>query len=181
MTQVFAQGMSGALTPHATFWALYKCNSCGCGVLARGNDKNDGRIEKIYPSMRSPASELPEKAKTYLQQAYDTLAAPDAAAVMAGSAVDAMLKDKGLEKGTLYERIDQAVQQQLLTKAMGDWAHWVRLGSNRPRHVDKDKPHVSAKEAAQSVEFAEALGHFLYVLTSRIEKGIDAAKGEEKK
>jgi hypothetical protein len=95
---------------------------------------------------------------------------------MAGSAVDAMLKVKGLKEGTLYSRIDQALAANLLTKGMADWAHSVRLGSNRPRHSDENRPHVSREEAAQSVDFAEALGNFLFVLTARIESGIEAAK-----
>ena len=94
---------------------------------------------------------------------------------MAGSAVDAMLKKHGYETGSLYDRIDKALADNLLTKGMADWAHEVRLGSNRPRHADKDKPHVSPSEAAQSVEFAEALGNFLFVLTARIDRGLKAA------
>jgi len=94
---------------------------------------------------------------------------------MAGSAVDAMLKKPGLVEGSLYSRIDQALSQNLLTKGMADWAHEVRLGSNRPRHADADKPHVSPEEARQSVDFAEALGNFLFVLTARIQRGIEAA------
>jgi hypothetical protein len=111
-----------------------------------------------------------------LQQAFVTLHAPDAAAVMAGSAVDAMLKYFELVKGSVYDRIDEAVERHILTASMGKWAHEVRLGSNRPRHADKDNPHVSQKEARQSVEFAEMLGHFMFVLSSRVEKGIADAR-----
>jgi hypothetical protein len=106
----------------------------------------------------------------------ETLHAPDAAAVMAGSAVDAMLKALGYDGGSLYSRIDKAVTEQKLTAAMGDWAHEVRLGSNRPRHADKEKPHVNPAEAKQSVEFAEALAHFLFVLSAKIERGKEDAK-----
>ena|SRR5437763_10762081 len=95
---------------------------------------------------------------------------------MAGSAVDAMLKAKGYSEGNLYSRIDQAIADHVLTSEMGEWAHWVRLGANRPRHADKDTPHVSPAEAQQSVEFARALGEFLFVLTSRIARGIEQAK-----
>ena len=63
-----------------------------------------------------------------------------------------------------------------ITKAMGDWAHEVRLGSNRPRHADHEMPHVSPAEAKQSVRFAEALGYFLFVLTAQIKRGTEAAK-----
>jgi len=95
---------------------------------------------------------------------------------MAGSAVDGMLKALGYKDGNLYGRIDQAVKDQQLTAGMGDWAHEVRLGSNRPRHSDENEPHVSPQQAAQSVEFAEALGYFLFVLTKRVESGLAAAK-----
>jgi hypothetical protein len=54
---------------------------------------------------------------------------------------------------------------------MGEWAHEVRLGANRPRHSDQENPHVSPQEAQQSVEFAKALAHFLFVLSSRVKKG----------
>ena len=98
---------------------------------------------------------------------------------MAGSAVDAMLKHFQLIEGSVYKRIDLAVSQHILTAAMGEWAHEVRLGSNRPRHADKEDPHVSPHQALQSVEFAEALGHFLFVLSSRVNKGIEDARTDD--
>jgi hypothetical protein len=129
--------------------------------------------------VKTAAAEIPKPAQTYLQQAFDTLNSPDAAAVMAGSSVDAMLKYFELKDGSVYSRIDQAVEQHILTAAMGEWAHEVRLGSNRPRHADEENPHVSSKEARQSVEFAEMLGHFLFVLSSRVKRGIAKAKEPE--
>lgn len=133
-------------------------------------------VADIYPAPRQAHDDIPQPARQYLQQAFETLHAPDAAAVMAGSAVDAMLKKLDLIDGSLYSRIDKAVEQHKITAAMAAWAHEVRLGSNRPRHSDKDKPHVSAEEAKQSVEFAEALGYFLFVLNARITRGTEAAK-----
>src|SRR5215472_16757457 len=93
--------------------------------------------------------------------------------------VDAMLKHLGLTEGSVYKRIDAAVGQHILTKAMGQWAHEVRLGSNRPRHADIKEPHVTSQQAEQSVDFAEALGHYLFVLPSRVTRGIAAAKAGE--
>lgn len=97
---------------------------------------------------------------------------------MAGAAVDAMLKELGYENGSVYMRIDAALADNKLTKGMAEWAHVVRLGSNRPRHADMDKPHVTEEEARHSVEFAEALGNFLFVLTAKISRGIAAANLE---
>lgn len=133
----------------------------------------------IYPSTKQAHEDIPVIARTFLQQAYETLHAPDAAAVMAGSAVDAMLKHHNCTEGSLYARIDQALKDNLLTKGMADWAHEVRLGSNRPRHADAERPHVTHDEARQSVDFAEALANFLFVLTAKIDRGIQAAKAVE--
>ncbi len=167
-------------TPGPTYmWGLYRCASCGGVVLARGmpnNHNNNVQVEVLLPEPKRAHEDIPEPARTFLQQALETLHAPDAAAVMAGSAVDAMLKDLGYTDGSVYARIETAVAQHKLTEGMGDWAHEVRLGSNRPRHADAEKPHVSSQEANQSVEFAEALGFFLFVLTKRIERGTAAAK-----
>lgn len=41
------------------------------------------------------------------------------------------------------------------------------------------RPHVTAEEAKQSVEFAEALANFLFVLTARIQRGIQAATANQ--
>lgn len=163
-------------------WGLFKCSSCGKCVAAcgcNGDYSENAEIVEIFPESRSAHEDIPEIARSYLQQAYDTLHAPDAAAVMAGSAVDAMLKELGYTDGSLYSRIDHAVSDHVLTDAMGNWAHEVRLGSNRPRHADEDEPHVTDEQAQQSVEFAEALGEFLFVLTARIERGINAAQAIE--
>jgi hypothetical protein len=160
-------------------WAVYTTTCCAGILLAigpEGDAANNVPIEVLYPGVQSAAAEIPDPARRYLQQAMETLHAPDAAAVMAGSAVDAMLKHLKLIDGSVYKRIDSAVSQHILTPAMGEWAHEVRLGANRPRHADTENPHVSPHQAQQSVEFAEALGHFLFVLSSRVNKGIEEAR-----
>ena len=160
-------------------WGVYKCSSCGGAVLAKCKDGDSAAnppIAEVIPSAKSAHEDIPEPARKFLQQAYDTLHAPDAAAVMAGSAVDAMLKQLGYTEGNVYDRIKKAVEDHKLTEGMGQWAHEVRLGSNRPRHADANRPHVTSDEAKQSVEFAEALGFFLFVLTKRVERGTEAAK-----
>lgn len=161
-------------------WALYLCATCGGGVVVEGTTAfHDSLVANVFPAPRIAHEDVPSVARTFLQQAFDVLHAPDAAAVMAGSAVDAMLKAKGYHEGSLYSRIDKAREDGLLTQGMAEWAHSVRLGSNRPRHADVDRPHVNPDEAKQSVEFAEALGSFLFVLTARIERGIAAAETAE--
>jgi Domain of unknown function (DUF4145) len=179
MLWVSGQPVGRATPGPRHLWAAYGCTTCGGVVLAKGDPNanvSNPEVVEVIPAPKTAHADIPEPARTFLQQAYETLHAPDAAAVMAGSAVDGMLKAMGYTEGSLYSRIDSAVEKHLLTKDMGDWAHEVRLGSNRPRHADADKPHVSAEEAKQSVDFAEALGFFLFVLSKRIERGTEAAK-----
>jgi hypothetical protein len=171
------EGTPQELNGYPKAWATYLCSTCGGGVLAEGNTAyHDDHAARIFPQPSEAHEDIPPVARRFLQQAFETLHAPDAAAVMAGSAVDAMLKEKGLVDGSLYKRIDEALKGNILTQGMADWAHSVRLGSNRPRHADTENPHVSHAEARQSVEFAEALGNFLFVLAAKIERGIAASK-----
>jgi hypothetical protein len=95
--------------------------------------------------------------------------------MLAASAVDAMLKAKNYTEGSLYRRIDKASQDNVITSDMALWAHHVRLEANDVRHADANDPHATADEARQSVEFATALGHFLFVLPSRVRRGLEAA------
>ena len=98
---------------------------------------------------------------------------------MCASAVDAMLKEKGYKEGSLYSRIDEAVADHLLTEDMGKWAHRIRLEANRPRHSDDEAPHITAEEASQLIDFADALAQFLFVLPARVEKGLQAMDDED--
>lgn len=161
-------------------WAAYQCTSCAGVVTAMGIPgitRKQGHTTisavRMFPAGRTVSAEVPSIPATFLRQAFATLHAPDAAAVMAGSAVDAMLKEFGYSEGSLYKRIDEAKDAGLLTTGMADWAHSVRLGSNRPRHVDREDPHVSPRDAQRSVSFAEALGNFLFVLTAQIQEAVE--------
>lgn len=163
-------------------WATYQCTTCKLVILAQSRMGNQGttEIENVYPEAETVDEDIPDRARKYLEQAIGSIHAPDGAAMLAGSSVDAMLKAKGLEKESVYARIDRAVEERILTKEMGEWAHDVRLGANRPRHADKDDPHVSIEEAKQAIEFAKTLGTILFVLPKRIarrgrEEGADAS------
>lgn len=161
-------------------WCVYRCTTCNKLVMVQSKlgNQQTSEVDRVYPDVPTAAEELPLPVRKFLMQAMESLHAPDGAVMLAGAAVDAMLKDKGLCDGSVYSRIDQAVQLQILTTDMAAWAHSVRLESNRPRHADRDAPHVSQAEAAQAVEFAKTLGHVLFVLPKRVEAGRKAASGE---
>ena len=93
-----------------------------------------------------------------------------------GSSVDAMLKEKGLIKGNFYSRINDAVKQGLLTKEMGTWAHQISLDVNDQRHADINAGLPTTDEGQQTIVFTQTLAEFLFVLPSKVTRGIESTR-----
>ncbi|MEO7680189.1 MAG: hypothetical protein ABIS14_05775, partial [Sphingomonas sp.] len=75
---------------------------------------------EIIPQVKSIDADVPLRARTYLSQAINSLSSPDGAVMLAGSAVDAMLKIIGYTEGSVYSRIEKAVEDNILTSPMGE-------------------------------------------------------------
>ncbi|WP_309601458.1 DUF4145 domain-containing protein [Sphingomonas sp.] len=160
-----------------TYWQFTaECSKCRRHTLFYGHtDGSDPEAENVkisetYPELPTVAEDLPERAKRFLQQAFESKHAPDGVVMLAASAIDAMLKDKGYKEGALYSRIEKAAVDGTLTEQMRDWAHEIRLNANEPRHADDDFDGYSSAEATQVIEFANALGEYLFVLPARVLK-----------
>lgn len=125
----------------------------------------------MWPTQASVDAAVPGRAKHYLEQAISSIHAPSGAVMLAASAVDAMLKDKGFKQGSLHGRINDAAKQHLITEEMAAWAHEVRLDANDERHADEEADMPSTDDAERVIEFVLALAQFLYVLPSRVERG----------
>jgi hypothetical protein len=152
-------------------WANYICNRCGGVLLVSGEGGSGSEVTAIYPSAESVHPDVPDRASSYLKQAIASQHAPAGAVMLAASAVDAMLKQKGLVDGTLNSRIKAAAEQHLITAEMAEWAHEVRLEANGQRHVDEDAAMPMAEDAKRVIEFAQALAQFLFVLPTRVARG----------
>jgi len=92
--------------------------------------------------------------------------------MLAASAVDAMLKEKGLKDGRLYDRIKTAAEKHIITPEMERWAHQVRLDANDERHADESAPFPSEEDGKRCIDFAEAFGEYLFVLPARVTRGL---------
>ena len=95
---------------------------------------------------------------------------------MSAAAIDAMLKNRGLTTGSLYERIDKAAETHLITLDMAKWAHQVRLDANDQRHADEEAPLPVKEDAERCFRFAVALAEVLFVLPARVTRGIEETK-----
>jgi len=161
------------------WWGIYICNSCGGVVTASAprvppdsNKPHARPIKEIYPSTRTIDDSIPERPREFLRQAQGSLHAPAGAIMLSASAVDAMLKEKAYKDGSLYERIDKAAKDHLITDTMAEWAHQIRLDANAQRHADKDVGLPTKEEARLTFDFAIALAEYLFVLPSRVNRGI---------
>jgi len=162
---------SGPLNPNKNYWSIYVCHSCGGVILTCSLESPMNHIREIWPSPRIVSNELPERARDYLSQAVASIHAPAGAVMLTASAVDAMLKDKGYREGSLYKRIDDAAAAHLITAEMAAWAHEIRLDANDQRHADINAALPDAGDAKKVIEFASALGQFLYELPARVIRG----------
>jgi len=137
-----------------------------------GNQRGTAEeITEMWPKAKAVADELPERAREYLKQAIGSRSAPSGAVMLAASAVDAMLKDKGYKAGSLNSRIEEAAKAHVITAEMAAWAHEIRLDANDQRHADEAAPMATAEDADRVIQFAEALGQFLYVLPGLVKRG----------
>jgi hypothetical protein len=153
------------------FWQVYECARCGGIVIAYSNSQN-GRVEKFYPESSKVDDTLPAKVKAYLQQAIDSTFAPAGSLMLCASAVDSMLKEKGYIDGSLYTRINKAATDHLITQDMADWAHHVRLDANDQRHADHSAELPTVGDAKKAIEFTKTLAEILFVLPTRVSRGI---------
>ena len=160
------------------YWRAYTCARCAGLVTAEALNWDHDTFA-IFPSPPDVSEDLPARARSYLDQAISSLSAPAGAVMLAASAVDAMLKAKNLGSGSLYARISEAAKSHLITIEMAEWAHDVRLDANDQRHSDDDAPLPDQEQAKKCVEFALALGQFMFVLPARVQRGIKMAKGQE--
>jgi hypothetical protein len=155
------------------FWSVYQCTTCGGLVLTEAPNEN-APIKNVWPQPTVVDEQIPARAREFLRQATES--APAGAVILAASAVDAMLKNKGFKDGNLYPRIEKAAAEHLITDEMAKWAHQVRLDANDQRHADETASFPTDEEAQQSIEFAMALGQFLFVLPARVTRGIEKSK-----
>lgn len=161
-------------------WQIHVCQSCA-GVVAAGMAYDPdryvspgrqpvARVEWIVPMPEAISELIPESVAYYLGQAQETRASASASIVMSASAVDAMLKCKGYEKGTLNERIEKAAGDGVITAEMSELAHDVRLDANDQRHADTKAPRPTTADAQRCFEFAHALADLLFVLPARVKR-----------
>ena len=156
------------------FWRVYVCSSCG-GLVTACAQQYGVAVAKVFPEPIAVEEEIPERPRAYLQQAIDSVFTPAGSIMLCASSVDAMLKLKGYKDGSLYQRIEKASKDGLITDEMSKWAHEVRLDANDQRHADENAELPSEIDAKKAIDFVKALAQFLFVLPAHVKRGLEEA------
>jgi hypothetical protein len=94
----------------------------------------------------------------------------DAAAVMARSALQLVMRDQKAVGTNLKQEIDDLATKGLLPPVMKDWSHEVRLIANESAHPSSESETAGDRDARDVVEFLGVLMTFTYDLPDRIGK-----------
>ena len=172
LSQIFSAQTQADNSSDSRLWGVYKCSQCGGLVTASANPHNKV-VHQIFPVVESVNDAIPERPREYLKQAMETTFAPAGSLMLCASSVDAMLKEKGFNSGSLYSRIKLAIEAHILTSEMGEWAHKVRLEANDQRHSDYTATMPSTQDAENCIQFVKALAEFLFVLPHKIHESMD--------
>ena len=169
--------LTGRASTKRRHWGIYSCQRCG-GVIIAEAEAPEGETKAIYPSVQEIDNSIPQRSRSFLSQARDTLHAPSGSIMLSAAAIDAMLKEKNYKEGNLHDRIKKAATDGLITPDMATWAHEVRLDANDQRHADEAATEPSEIDARRSLDFALALAQFLFVLPARVKRGLKEAGGK---
>lgn len=161
-------------------WKIFVCNACAYPVI-KGYFLEYGAKEipkesmnkaelLLLPKPKTAHEDIPLKARSFLQQAMESLHAPSGAIMLCASCVDEMLKQNGYTDDTLHSRIGKANDDHLLTDQMKEWADDIKFDANDERHADENAKLPTIDDAKKSLDFATALAEYLFVLPSRVKR-----------
>ena len=152
---------------------IYKCN--GCANLTMVFWSSGGRLHD-YKQVPWPlkATRFPEywppDVGRYWMQAQNNLDGGnwDAAALMARSALQLLLRHEKAVGGSLMKEIDDLAGKGLIPPIVKDWSHGLRVLGNDAAHPQPGDKGVDEKDARHVVKFLRVLLTLLHDLPDEI-------------
>lgn len=117
-----------------------------------------------------PSENWPEAVQRYWSQAKGSLKGEnwDAAVLMARSALQFAMRDKGATGGNLKAEIRDLASKKILHPIMEDWSTEVRELGNDSAHPDPSAAAIEPQDARDVVQFLDFLLGYLYDLPKQI-------------
>jgi hypothetical protein len=151
-----------------------KCGHCGNFIFAFWSSSGQFHDYRVLPWHRSTSSYPEHWARdvgSYWLEARRSIEGKNwtAAALMARSAVQLVVRDKGATGKNLKEEIDDLADKGLLLPVMKEWAHEVRELGNEGTHPRLGTVGTNEKDAKDVVEFLTFLMTVMYDLPKQID------------
>lgn len=131
---------------------------------------NSYKLLKVWPSAMNALPEgVPDNISSFYVQGLENLQASrwDAAGAMfrktLGTATKALASE--LKNISLYARISRLVADGLLTEAMGEWSHEIRIDGNDAVHDEEPETEADAKSTQK---FTEAFLNYAFSLPQMV-------------
>lgn len=160
--------------PPAEF-ALLQCGHRDCQTAivqvredyGRGYDEDKPGI--YYPSPRRLSHAVPHALRDEFAEARKCFEAKayGATVVMVRRTLEGTCAEQGSSKRTLAESLKDLQTQGKIDGFLAEWADLLRVVGNEGAHFTTNK--VSAQDAEDALDFAEALVDHLYVLRARFD------------
>lgn len=152
--------------------ALVRCRSCGTGALfAYEYTVGEwGQAKLLWPQDRPALSYyIPGSLRREYHEAQQCFSAKayTAATVMVRRTLEGVCTEQGVKTKTLVGGLKELENQGKLDGRLVQWADALRVLGNQAAHFTGDS--VSAEDAADAMDFAQALLDYLYVLTRRFD------------
>ncbi|MGY1871994.1 DUF4145 domain-containing protein [Nocardia gipuzkoensis] len=160
--------------PPAEF-TLLQCGHSSCQApivqvrenFGQGFDQDQPGI--YYPSPRRLSQAVPRELREGFEEARKCFDAKvyTATLVMVRRTLEATCADQGSRKRTLAQSLKELKAQGKIDGLLAEWADLLRAVGNEGAHYTGNK--VSAQDAEDALDFAEALLDHLYVLRARFD------------
>ena len=157
---------------------VYRCANCSGYVHVLWSASELGGGIHAYRALPwpigppEPSKNWPTGVGRYWAQPHRSVSTEswDAAAVMARSALQVALREKGAQGRTLKAEIDDLAAKGLLPPMIREWATEIRLVANEAAHPDTEAEQLSPLDVRDAVRFLDFTLTILYDLPKEIEE-----------
>jgi hypothetical protein len=158
------------------YFDLYQCHNCAGFVHVLWSASEFGGLYSYHvlpwplTGKRTPSENWPVGMRTFWIQAHDCLRSEnwDAAAVMARSALQCVVRERGAKEGSLKSEVEDLATKGVLHPLMTEWSHEVRALGNESAHPEPTAAPTAPLDARDIVNFLDSLLFYLYDLPNQI-------------